>query len=47
MSGSGDVGLVFGQRTDAGDAEEVLQFVNQAVLVLLDKGIGGAVHGRG
>ena len=47
MRGCGDVRLVFGERADAGDAEEVLQLLKEAVLVLLDKGIGGAVHGRG
>ncbi len=47
LRGGCDVGLVLRERADAGDAEKVLQFFEQAVLVLLDKNIGGAVHGRG
>ena len=47
LRGGSDVGLVLGKRADAGDAEEILEFFEQAVLVLLDKNIGGAVHGRG
>jgi hypothetical protein len=45
MRGAGDVRLVFGKRADTGDAEELLQLFEEAVLVLLDKNIGWAVHG--
>ena len=47
LRGGRDVGLVLRKRADAGNAEEILEFFEQAVLVLLDKNIGGAVHGRG
>jgi len=42
---------MLGKRADAGDAEEVLEFFEQAVPVsihvLIDKNIGRVAHGRG
>jgi hypothetical protein len=47
MGGRGDIRLVLGERADAGNTKEVFQFLEEAVLVLLDKRIGGTGHVRG
>ena len=47
LGGADDVGLMFGQRADAGDAQEVEQFVEQALLVRGDVGGDGLITNHG
>ncbi len=42
--GALDVGGVIGKSADAGDAEELLQLVQETVLVLFNKNTGGRRH---
>ena len=45
VGGAIDIGAVFGQGADAGNAQELLQLFEQAGLILLDEGVGGGGHG--
>ena len=44
LGGALDVGGVLGQSADAGDAQELLQLVQETVLVLFNVSIGGRRH---
>ena len=44
LGGAADVGGVIGQGTDAGNAEELLQLVEEARAVRLDKDVGSLRH---
>ena len=35
---------MLGKRADAGDAQESLQLVEEAVLIVFDEGVGGLGH---
>src|ERR1035437_5265833 len=45
VGGAFDVGAVFGQGSDARNAQELLQLLKEAVPIVFDEGIGGGGHG--
>jgi len=42
--GAVDVRSMLGEGADAGNAEEFFQFVEEAIFILFDEGIGGLRH---